>query len=95
MASGHIVASFDEDLAELNTMLARLGGLAEKQFADAMDALERRDIQNIDEIIARDAELDEMEFNLNERGIEIIALRAPVARDLRAYYRNNQSCCGT
>ena len=55
MASGHIVASFDEDLAELNTMLARLGGLAEKQFADAMDALERRDIQNIDEIIARDA----------------------------------------
>ena len=83
MASGHIVASFDEDLAELNTMLARLGGLAEKQFADAMDSLERRDIQNIDEIIARDAELDEMEFNLNERGIEIIALRAPVARDLR------------
>ncbi len=83
MASGHIVASFDEDLAELKTMLARLGGLAEKQFADAMDSLERRDIQNIDEIIARDAELDEMEFNLNERGIEIIALRAPVARDLR------------
>ena len=83
MASEHIVASFDHDLAELNKMLARLGGLAEKQFADAMDALERRDIQNIDEIIARDAELDEMEFNLNERGIEIIALRAPVARDLR------------
>ena len=49
MASGHIVASFDEDLADLKTMLARLGGLAEKQFADAMDALERRDIQNIDE----------------------------------------------
>ena len=41
MASGHIVASFDEDLGELNTMLTRLGGLAEKQFADAMDALER------------------------------------------------------
>jgi phosphate transport system protein len=76
MASGHIVA-------ELNKMLARLGGLAEKQFADAIDALERRDIQNIDEIIARDAELDEMEFDLNERGIEIIALRAPVAQDLR------------
>ena len=83
MASEHIVASFDHDLAELNKMLARLGGLAEKQFGDAMDALERRDIQNIDEIIARDAELDEMEFALNERGIEIIALRAPVARDLR------------
>lgn len=83
MATEHIVASFDHDLAELNKMLARLGGLAEKQFADAMDALERRDIQNIDEIIARDAELDELEFNLNERGIEIIALRAPVARDLR------------
>ncbi len=83
MATEHIVASFDYDLAELNKMLARLGGLAEKQFADAMDALERRDIQNIDEIIARDAELDELEFNLNERGIEIIALRAPVARDLR------------
>jgi phosphate transport system protein len=83
MVSGHIVASFDDDLAELNKMLARLGGLAEKQFADAIDALERRDIQNIDEIIARDAELDEMEFDLNERGIEIIALRAPVAQDLR------------
>ena len=60
MASGHIVASFDEDLAELKTMLARLGGLAEKQFADATDALERRDVQNIDEIIARDALLAEL-----------------------------------
>ena len=83
MGSEHIVASFDDDLAELNKMLARLGGLAEKQFADAAEALDRRDIENIDEIIARDELLDEMEFNLNERGIEIIALRAPVARDLR------------
>ena len=83
MESEHIVASFDDDLAELNRMLARLGGLAEKQFIDATEALDRRDIENIDEIIARDALLDEMEFNLNERGIEIIALRAPVARDLR------------
>ena len=83
MKSGHIVASFDDDLSELNQMLAQLGGLAETQFANAIDALERRDNRNIDLIVQGDKQLDELEYELNERALEIIALRAPVAADLR------------
>ena len=83
MKSGHIVASFDDDLSELNQMLAQLGGLAETQFANAIDALERRDNRNIDAIVQGDKQLDELEYELNERALEIIALRSPVAADLR------------
>ena len=42
MNDEHIVSSFDRDLAELNQMVARLGGLAEQQFAAAIDALKNR-----------------------------------------------------
>ncbi len=81
--SDHIVSSFDKDLVTLNQMVARLGGLAEKQFAAAIDALERRDQAGIDTIIEADKELDALEFELNEHAVQVIALRSPMAGDLR------------
>ena len=84
MNENHIVSSFDEDLAELNQLVARLGGLAEQQLAAAVDALENRDASSIDKIIAGDAELDQLEQDLNDRAIEVIAMRAPMATDLRS-----------
>ena len=75
MVSKHIVSSFDTDLTDLNHMVSRLGGLAEHQFAAAIEALETRNTQNIAAIIAADKELDALEFELNERAIEVIARR--------------------
>lgn len=84
MTDSHIVSSFDRDLADLNRLVARLGGLAEQQFAAAIDALENRDVSSIDDIIAGDSALDRLEQELNDRAIEVIATRAPMARDLRS-----------
>ena len=84
MTDRHIVSSFDRDLADLNRLVARLGGLAEQQFAAAIDALENRDVSSIDDIIAGDSALDRLEQELNDRAIEVIATRAPMARDLRS-----------
>ncbi len=83
MNDTHIVSSFDRDLAELNQMVSKLGGLAEQQFAAAIEALEKRNPQPLSDIIAADATLDDLELALNDRAVEIIAMRAPMAQDLR------------
>ena len=83
MTDEHIVTSFDRDLGELAQLVCRLGGLAEQQFVAAIDALEARDESAIAAIVAGDAELDRLEQELNERSVEIIAKRAPMATDLR------------
>lgn len=83
MNDEHIVASFDRDLAEINQMVAKLGGLAEQQFAAAIVALEKRNVEPLAGIIAGDAKLDALEAALNDRAMELIAKRAPLAQDLR------------
>ncbi len=81
--SEHITAAFDEDLNELNTNIARLGTMAAAQFSAAAAILKTRNAENIEAIITKDRELDALEITINERAIEIIALRAPMADDLR------------
>jgi len=83
MNDKHIVSSFDRDLAELNQMVARLGGMAEQQLAAAVEALESRSADKLETIIKTDQDLDELEFTINERAIEVIAMRSPMATDLR------------
>lgn len=83
MNDKHIVSSFDRDLAELNQMVAQLGGMAEQQLAAAVDALENRRSDDLETIIRTDQELDNLEFTINERAIEVIAMRSPMATDLR------------
>lgn len=83
MNDKHIVSSFDRDLAELNQMVAQLGGMAEQQLAAAVDALENRRSDDLETIISTDQELDNLEFTINERAIEVIAMRSPMATDLR------------
>ena len=79
----HIVSAFDRDLAELNDMVARLGVRAGEQFAAALSALETQNASQSETIVVADGELDELEQQINERAIEIIAMRSPKATDLR------------
>ena len=81
--SDHIVKAYDEDLANLKTMLAQMGGLAEDQLAKAIEALGKRDIKLADQVIANDEKIDALELALEERAILVIAKRQPMARDLR------------
>ena len=81
--SDHIVKSYDEDLSQLKTMLAQMGGLVEQQLDDAIDALTRRDTALADRVIQNDERVDVLEHQIEEKAILTIAKRQPVARDLR------------
>lgn len=80
---GHTVRSFDEQIEELRTLIGQMGGLAEAQISDAVDALVRRDADAALEVVVRDAELDRMEAEAERLAVTIIALRSPLADDLR------------
>ncbi|MGE0212138.1 MAG: phosphate signaling complex protein PhoU [Parvibaculaceae bacterium] len=79
----HIVRAYDDELAQLKTMISQMGGLAEEALAEALDALSQRNVELADEVIARDAKIDELELEVEERAIQTIAKRQPMALDLR------------
>ena len=81
--SGHIVKSYDAELAELDRMTAQMGGLAEKLLANAYTALLRRDPALAEQAAASDRAIDSLEAQLQERAILMIAKRQPMANDLR------------
>jgi phosphate transport system protein len=81
--SEHIVTSFEEELNHLSAEIARMGGLAEAQVASAVDAVARRDVALSEAVVARDERLDAMEVDIENRCIRMVALRQPLANDLR------------
>jgi phosphate transport system protein len=83
MPSEHIVRSYDEDLRRLRDMTARMGGLAERQVADATRALVRRDTDLAGEVVSRDAQIDALEREIEAFCVRLLALRQPMAADLR------------
>jgi phosphate transport system protein len=79
----HIAKAFDADLEDLTRMVAEMGGLAEKNVADAVDSLIKRDTGLAAKVIERDAAIDELQRQVEERAILTIARRQPMAVDLR------------
>ena len=79
----HIVKSFDQELQLLDKKIAQMGGLAERQLAQAFDALERRDPKLAEAAVASDRAIDTLERDLQEQTILMIARRQPMANDLR------------
>ena len=79
----HTVRAYEEELEGLTAELSRMGGLAEVEVGDAIRAIARRDVALAQAVIGRDARLDEIEVDIERRAIRLIALRQPVADDLR------------
>ena len=79
----HTVRAYDEELDALTAELSRMGGLAEVEVGDSIRAIARRDLSLAQQVIDRDARLDEIELDIEQRAIRLIALRQPVADDLR------------
>ena len=79
----HIVKSFDEELDQMKSDILRMGGLVEAHIASAMEALVKRDPELAQRTIDADKAIDKMEYELNERAMRILALRQPMANDLR------------
>jgi phosphate transport system protein len=81
--SEHTMKAFDADLEELSRMVAEMGGMAEKEIADAVTALSRRDLDLAQRVIALDPSVDALQRAIEEKVILTIARRQPMAVDLR------------
>lgn len=75
--------SFDNDLPSLRARLAEMGGLAEEQLFGAVDAVRRRDLPLARKIDRNDTELDRRENEIEQTTMRMLALRQPLAQDLR------------
>lgn len=79
----HTVRSYADEMSQLTAEVARMGGLAEAQVADGVDSIARRDVGLAQTVIARDERLDALQREIERRAIRLIALRQPMAVDLR------------
>jgi phosphate transport system protein len=79
----HTVKAFDEDITHLRGLIAEMGGLAELAISDAMQALTKGDEELARSVVERDRQLDALETQVDTLAIRTIALRAPMADDLR------------
>ncbi|MFA7585811.1 MAG: phosphate signaling complex protein PhoU [Novosphingobium sp.] len=83
MAHQHTVKAFDEDITRLRGLIAEMGGLAEVAIDDCVEALIKGSPEQIAEIVARDKQIDALEAEVDKLAVRVIALRAPMADDLR------------
>jgi phosphate transport system protein len=81
--TGHTVKAFDDDLDQLRGLIAEMGGLAENAIAESMRALVQRDTEGALRVVRDDRKIDLLEAEVERRAVQLIALRAPMADDLR------------
>jgi phosphate transport system protein len=79
----HTVRSFSADLEDLTGDLARMGGLCEDMLSDAIQAIATRDTALAETVVARDPQVDNLQIEAEKKILRLLALRQPLARDLR------------
>ena len=83
VARKHTVKSFDEDLGDLSGKIVAMGGLVERQLIDAVEALVQRDSAAAERVVQDDRRVDELEEQVDQLAIRLLATRQPMAVDLR------------
>jgi phosphate transport system protein len=83
MVSEHTVKSYDDELKNLNQIIAQMGGLAEAQLQSAIEALVRRDAELAAQVVQSDTSIDALEHQITNLTVRMLALRQPMAQDLR------------
>lgn len=86
MASEHIARAYDDELKRLNNAIAEMGGLAESQLGAAIEAVAMRDAELAGQVVQTDPKVDQLERDVDNLAIRLLALRQPVARDLREIF---------
>lgn len=79
----HTLSAFDDDINQLRGLVAEMGGRVERALEDAMVALTRHDLAKAKEVVQGDKKVDALEAEVEKLVIQTIALRAPMANDLR------------
>ena len=83
MTTEHTVKSFDEELKRLGDMVAQMGGLAEAQLQASIESLVSRDAEQAARVVQNDSRIDQLERQISTQTIRMLALRQPMAVDLR------------
>jgi phosphate transport system protein len=79
----HIVKAFSEELEQLSADVSAMGGLAESLVSEALEAASTRDGDRAGKVVVLDADVDEYERAIEKKIIRLLALRQPIAQDLR------------
>ncbi|MEN8873466.1 MAG: phosphate signaling complex protein PhoU [Pacificibacter sp.] len=79
----HIASVFDRDLEAIQALIMKMGGMVEANITSAAQALEERDTELAEKVRAADKPIDALEEEINEEAARVIALRSPIAGDLR------------
>lgn len=79
----HIVKSYDEELDRMTNTILQMGGMVEQQLAEAITALTKRDTELANKVIGDDAKVDVLEHEIDQQVMRLLALRQPMAVDLR------------
>ena len=79
----HTVKSFENEISQLRGLIAEMGGRVENAIDEAMTALVQQDEKKAKTIVANDQRIDALEAEVERLVVQIIALRAPMADDLR------------
>ena len=79
----HTVKAFDNEISQLRGLVAEMGGLAEDMLSDAIQAIATRDLALAETVVARDPQVDNLEVEVEKKILRLLALRQPLARDLR------------
>ena len=83
MMTQHIVASYENELRELGRKIAEMGGQVERLVADSTTALLKRDIALAEKVIIADRKVNALQHEIENAAVTMIALRQPIADDLR------------
>lgn len=83
MPNSHIVHAFDKDLQTVKDLLLEMGGLVETQLSEAIKSVVSRDLVLGKKVRKTDRRINELEQEINERSVRLLALRQPMAGDLR------------
>ncbi len=80
----HIVTAYDDELATLDRMVAEMGGRVEQLLSEAVSGLVRSDPETAKAVVDEDKNIDQLELDINQQATQLLALRQPMAADLRA-----------
>jgi len=86
MSSEHIIKSYDEELRRLNNIITEMGGLAESQLATAIEAVVERDSDLAASVVETDVRVDQLQHDVDNFAVRLLALRQPVGSDLRGIF---------
>ena len=75
--------SFDQELAELKEIVLKMGYIVQDMIQRSVESLKKQDIRMAEQVITKGDEVDKLELEIDEKCISLIALRQPMASDLR------------